>query len=204
MKRTSRSIKDIDTSHILLYALAFVILLGIWIGTVLSKQIETDVLEKVTIMLNGFSSQRHEQSFFQTFYASFMSHIGFLAVLFFCGFCAIGQPIIVFALLFKGLGIGFSISSIYLIYGGSALSYVGFLILPITIIGAALILLAGVESYRLCFCFTKVLTSDRTFKRTSMIKRYIVIFIIFIILLTILSLLDSTLFSLLANKLLLQ
>lgn len=204
MKRTSRTVKDMQTNHILLYSLAFVILLGIWIGTVLSKQIETDVLEKVTIMLNGFSSQRHEQSFFQTFYASFMSHIGFLAVLFFCGFCAIGQPIIVFTLLFKGLGIGFSISSIYLIYGKNALYYVGFLILPITIIAITLILLAGVESYRLCFCFTKVLTSDRSFKRTSMIKRYLVIFIIFIVLLTLLSLLDSALFFFLGNKLLLH
>ncbi|MEG2295590.1 MAG: stage II sporulation protein M [Oscillospiraceae bacterium] len=204
MSRTSRKINNIDTTHMLLYALAFVILLGIWIGTVLSKQIQADILEKVTIILNGFSNQRHNQNFLQTFSSSFASHIGFFAVLFFCGFCAIGQPIIVFTLLFKGLGIGFSISSIYLIYGKNAIYYVSFLILPIAIIGITLILLAGVESYRLSFCFTKILTSDRIFKRTSIIKRYLAIFIIYIFLLAIISLLDSTLFFFLGNKLLLH
>ena len=91
------------------YLLEGMFLAGVFVGTMLISHAEEETLQMLQTVLGGYVGQRQIQSFSSIALSTFVSLFSSLLVLFFCGLCTIAQPIVFLALLFKGLGYGFSL-----------------------------------------------------------------------------------------------
>ena len=65
-----------------------------------------------------------------------------MGIVFFCGFCAVAAPILLFLPFFKGLGFGMIVSFLYQQSGISSMKGIALTILPIALWSASLLILA--------------------------------------------------------------
>lgn len=189
-----RSFSHYIRANAVTFLLGFLFLLGVLIGTLLVRNASEQTLQALKVVLGGFVEQRQMQSFGGIILSSFSSLFSLLIALFFCGFCSIAQPIILIMPIFKGLGYGFSIGTLYMQYGASAISYVAALMLPSMFFSALLLITASRSS----------LLSSVALFRTTLIrpeqaeryraKRYCIKFGIFTVLCFFISLTDAILF----------
>ncbi|MCI5800874.1 MAG: stage II sporulation protein M [Oscillospiraceae bacterium] len=135
--------------HRLLLGFALLFFLGTGLGAFFVRTASPGVLETVASLAGGFSEKRAQQSFFETAAASFLPTFLLLLALFFSGFCAIGQPVIVMVPLFRGLGFGLWAGYLYAQYGLLGAEYVAVLLLPGVVISTLALLAGAAEAMRL-------------------------------------------------------
>jgi len=111
-----------------------------------------------------------------------------LGLLFFCGFCAIGQPVAVLALLYRGLGLG--LSATYLAaQGREAFGYYLLVLLPQSLLTLLLEVVAVRESWSFSLSFFRQLWGDHTPRGLSVSPRvYCARFVLLLLLGALLSL----------------
>lgn len=132
-----------------LLVFAALFLFGVTAGTLLMRTAQTDTLDLLLRLVDGYITSRREQTVLQNFLTGFASSMAFVGVLFVCGFCAISQPVIALAPLFRGLGFGFSVAALYARYGARAALFVALFILPDMLASTIAILFCCRESLRL-------------------------------------------------------
>lgn len=157
----SRYIAHYTKKHYGLLVFGFLFLVGVTLGTFLVRYITKETLEYMLRMVNGYVHNRQEQSLLQNFTSGVFASMIFLGILFFSGFCAIAQPVIVLMPLFRGLGVGFSLASLYASQGTEAIGYVLLLMLPGTVISSLVILVCSQESMRMANALFSTMTKDR-------------------------------------------
>lgn len=151
-------------------------LAGVLGGTLLLKSADGETVELLMRLVGGFVEKRQTQTFPEVFAASATSSLLFVGGLFLCGFCAVGQPAEILAPLFRGLGFGFSVSSLYAGYGASAAGYVGLFLLPNMLISTVVILFCCRESLRMSGSLFSALRGGEGYKMPLRLylARYIV------------------------------
>lgn len=149
----SRYIAHYTKKNYSLLALGALFIIGVLIGTLLIRTAGGETMELLLRMVNGFVENRREQSLLQNFLSGLSGSLLVLAVLFVGGFCAISQPLVVSLPLFRGLGVGFSVASLYAAHGTQAMGFVALLMLPGTVLTALAILICCRESLRLANSF---------------------------------------------------
>lgn len=149
----SRYIAHYTQKNYGLLALGVLFLTGVLLGTLLLRTVNDETLELLLRIVGGFVSNRREQSLLQNFLSGAASSLAFLSVLLVCGFCAVSQPLVVLLPLFRGLGVGISMASLYAAYGTGAIGFVTLLMLPGTLLSTIAILLCCRESLRLSASF---------------------------------------------------
>ncbi len=147
-------------NHILIL-LGLFFLAGVTIGTLTLRSANNETIATLLRVVNGYVEKRREQTLLQNFITTAASSLTFVAIMFACGFCAISQPVIVLAPVFRGLGFGFSAASLYASYGANVTAFVAIFILPDMVISSIAILLCCRESLRLSSFFFKVLWGNR-------------------------------------------
>lgn len=149
----SRYIAHYTKKNTGLLALGVLFLAGVLLGTLLLRTAGGETLRLLMEMVGAFVENRRDQSLFQNFVSGATSSLVFLAVLFVSGFCAVSQPLVVAAPLFRGLGVGFSMASLYAAHGVQAAGYIAVMMLPDTVLSMLAILLCCRESLRLSASF---------------------------------------------------
>lgn len=152
-KYYSRYLAHYTKKHYGLLALGLLFLFGVGVGTLLLRTAGEETVNFLLQMVDIFLDNRQGQPLLENFLSGLMSSLLFLGVLFVCGFCAIAQPVIILLPLFRGLGVGLSIASIYASYGAQAIGYVALMLLPGTVLTTLAILLCSRESLRFSCSF---------------------------------------------------
>ncbi|MDD2955372.1 MAG: hypothetical protein PHD67_03530 [Oscillospiraceae bacterium] len=132
--------------HRPLLAFSIIFFGGVVLGALLVRTADPATLDAVGKLTGEFSARRAEQGFWQTVGASLLPGLLLLALLFFSGFCAIGQPVIAAVPLFRGLGFGVGAGYLYARHGLIGVGYVAALLLPGAVISALTLLAAASEA----------------------------------------------------------
>lgn len=166
------------------------IITGVIVGAIIS--VFSDLKECV-LLHQYFSPIYSGETVFQVFMNTFISSVIFLLALFFLGFSAIGQPFGIGMLIYRGIGIGFSVAQLYIQGGFKAIPTVLLLILPKAIMISFISALAVREMLKLSsnqfmFLIGKNLSVE---KRNGNLRIYCLKFVILVIIMLIISVFDS-------------
>ena len=175
------------------YLLEGMFLAGVFVGTMLISHAEEETLQMLQTVLGGYVGQRQIQSFSSIALSTFVSLFSSLLVLFFCGLCTIAQPIVFLALLFKGLGYGFSLGMLYAQYGNAAVPYAFILLKPTIYFGALLLIAAGKVSVRMSIHLFRSTLPNGEKTELNRMKRYCIKFILFAAICGMIALVDALL-----------
>ena len=96
----------------------------------------------------------------------------FLAVTFFCGFWAIGQPVILGAVLCKGIGLGSLICSLCLEQGWAGAGQALLLVIPSGLIGMFVLLISAKEALRFSMLLLRAFQSEELRPQMSHVRQY--------------------------------
>lgn len=178
---------------------------GVFLGALVVSWLGSDAAESLTAIMGNFLQSRQQQDLTQTFLSAFSSSALLLLLLFFCGFCAIGAPLIFAVPLFKGLGFGLTAGTVFAAYGIDALWYVAILILPNLLISSIVLLLACRQAFRMSRKIWTQMTAGgapRTAPAVSM-GPFLGRFLIYLILIGAGAVVESILYRLFSSSLLL-
>ncbi len=132
------------------------------------------------------------QGFLPDFFTALWGTGVLLGILFLCGFCAIGQPAILFVLLFKGLGFGLTGAFLYSCGDKGAVLYYVLVLLPETIGAVILLVAAAKEAIGFTLTFAQVvLPSLGSTNQGVSLKIYIARFVLFFILVVVVAFLTA-------------
>jgi len=185
--------------------LAFCCLLltiGIFLGTFVTINISGNYLKYITVITDNYFTQQVTQNFLLNFLSGFISNFIYIFLLFLCGFCAISQPFILMLVMFKGLSIGITISSIYVLYGKSALTFVFVLIIPNIIINSMLFIYCCIQSIKLSSYFYVSAVKNNVTKKQYLIKEFCLKYIAYTIIVSLFSVINALMINLFNNLIL--
>lgn len=185
-------------SAVLMLGALFV--LGVGLGALLARS-EPQSAEPLLKLVSGFLERRRVQTPMQNFYSSLFSSLSFVGALFVFGFCAVGQPAIIAAPIFRGLGYGFSAASLYATYGVRAAGFVAVFVLPGMLFSSVAILFCAKEALRMS---TGLFSALRGAKEEGLsVKIYIARFLVAGAWCTVCALLEAFLYFIFANNIVL-
>ena len=138
---------------ILLYCLiASLIICGVIWGSIISGRVGVANESSFGILLQQMLSKNAaSKGFLNLFLSSFFSSSMLLCISFVLGLCAVGSPGHIAIALFKGAGIGLSMSFIYAEYGIKGFAICALFILPSAIITSLAVMIACREGIRFSF-----------------------------------------------------
>ena len=179
---------------------------GVLFGVLLMGKMGEDTVQNLTTMLNGSVEQKMNQNFQQVFWRTFLSNVGILLLLFFSGFCAIGQPIQWLVCFLKGLGYGLSACYLLSQYGTEALLYLLVVMLPVGLLSSLCILKGATGAFQLSkWVLGKILPVAREEERREegsiLLKRFVLRYLGLAVAVAVLGALDGGIVVLLASKL---
>ena len=129
--------------------IAALIVCGVVWGSVLASRAGIENENSFGLLLQQMlSKSAASKGFWNLFFSSFFSSSLLLCVAFILGLCAVGSPGHVALALFKGAGIGVSMSFIYASYGVKGFAICALFILPWAVITSLAVLLACREGIR--------------------------------------------------------
>lgn len=163
---------------VLLLGIAF--LLGVFVGTKLLNLCSEENLE----ILNEFVNLKKENTFFEILKSSIFSESCMIIFILFCGFCAVGQPLVAFTLFYRGLGLGI-IGTFIIQQNENLFIYYALIIVPQTLVFLALQIAASRESIDFSRNFFHQLFSSSTKNLSISTKVYILRFVLILILMVI-------------------
>ena len=154
------------------------VLLGMIYGVVIVGSVSQQTLSKLAFITDEFLDQRLVQSVLITFWHSFVGSASLLLVAFVCGFCAIAQPIPIGILLFRGFGLGLSLSYLYVNNGMSGVFCFLLLVLPQAVIATFALALGARESIRFSNHLFSFVVLQKEVQATGMFKLYLIKFLV--------------------------
>ena len=163
-----------DTYYFSLFGLLF--LAGLTMGTVLIKSGASQYLVDNFSKLTGIvlTNQTTGQGFFYAYYYQCFPLLLTFVVLYFCGTCALSQPLILFVPIFRGLGIGACMGYLYAQYGGKGILYSAFVVFPGAVVGMVTMLYACREAWKFSIhCFRRLSSEDKNEEHAGLsIQKY--------------------------------
>jgi hypothetical protein len=130
-------------------ALGAIFVLGVVAGCFICAGAGDETLTFIEAMLDSMINSRRDGTLSENFSAAFSSSVIFAGILFFCGFCAIAQPVITAAPFIRGLGFGLTSATLYMNYGGPAIGYVSLFLMPGMLISTTALLVCASAALKL-------------------------------------------------------
>lgn len=151
---------------------------GVLIGSILIHSGNPDVLAALKLSTRNLLEHSFAKGFGELFCDAFFHSFLTLFAVFLLGLSAVGLPLILFAPVFRGLGIGASLGFLYLEYGLEGAAYSLFVLLVPTVISVYILILSCKESAALSFhlfsCFFPEQKSGSLLSElTFLSKRYL-------------------------------
>lgn len=135
-------------SNLAAILLALCFLVGMALGAVFARNVDSSVLDKMDFLFYSNFTERASQPALSVFSASFASSFLFVLVCFFCGLSLWGVFAVPAILLFRGLGLGLTSGYLYAVHGFHGVIFHFLVILPGAYVCCLALLLAGRESIR--------------------------------------------------------
>lgn len=136
--------------YMILFAVFFA---GVLAGSLSLKYMNGEGVIKLAGLADGFLESRALKPFAETFLSSLKSALLPFLICMLMGFCALGQPVVLAAVFFRGAGFGASISLLYCSYGFQGFVITALLILLPATVGTGALLMSARESIRLSAVF---------------------------------------------------
>ena len=143
----------------LLKLLTATVLIGVASGTIFCCCNGTS--DEIITIGTDFVKSRMNVNFGRLMINSFLSSTVFLVLTFLFGFCAVGQPAELGILLFRGMGIGITVTRLYLTFGTGRLLYSMLMVVPAAALSTAALIAGGRAAVRLSGIYLKLTLSDR-------------------------------------------
>ncbi|NLZ46722.1 MAG: hypothetical protein GX896_08530 [Clostridiales bacterium] len=152
-------------NHNLFFVLLLVslTLIGVLLGTIGFCTLPVENIIDLSFVKNNLIDSRESMSYMQIIFNSFVSGSVFLLVPFFLGFCSISQPLLFLIPVFKGLGLGIGLASMYYSMGLYGIPTAALTILPSGIFMVFTMVIGIRESFGLSKTLASVMLSDKTF-----------------------------------------
>lgn len=173
-------------------ALGLIFLLGAAAGSAMLKLCSEDTI----LLLEKLINLPAEESFSQRFWSGFLTEGIQLLFLFVCGFCAIGQPVVLFLILYRGLGLGIT-GGFLAQQGREAFIYYALILMPQSLLFLTLQLIASKEALAFGVGLFRQLQGGRNTSQTPRV--YILRFLI-LLLMTALAAGFTAIFALLLSR----
>lgn len=179
-----------ESRRLCLFLLNSAAVIGIIIGAIISV---ADYGNESVLLHQYFSPIHSGNTLIEVFGNTFLSSLLFLSCIFILGMSAIGQPLGVGLLIYRGIGIGFSVAFMYMQNGIEALPAVLLLVMPKAIGIIFLSSLAVREMLKLSaelFCYVfRHLTADS--RKSGTFRLYCIKFAVIATVMLLISVLDS-------------
>ena len=150
-RRITRPVTEkipVSKGKLMFSVLMAVLLCGVLIGSVVSGNMTVRGNSALSSVTDGYRAGITERTFGEVFLSSLTSSGVLVFICFFMGFCAVGQPVHVGILIFRGIGLGATIAHFYSTYGFSGFLDVVFLIVPGAVVSSLALILAAREGMR--------------------------------------------------------
>lgn len=141
--------------------LSGIVLIGALLGTISCCCLDVDIIRRLGLTGMDFIAERKELDFGKTLAASLGSTTLFLAMLFIFGFSAIGQLAEIAVLIVRGIGLGVTLSQIYISGGKSSVLFGSLLVVPCAAISTIAIIIGAREAITMSNIYFKISLSDR-------------------------------------------
>lgn len=189
--------KVLSKASVFVSILMLFVLLGVFIGTLVFCNMENSDFYGLSKLTDSFISKRNGQTLGQIFSSSLFSSSFILITCMLLGFSAIGQPFTVFLLIFRGIGLGATISYIYCAYGIKGFFIAFLIIMPNAVLSSVAVIVGARESIRYgtvisAYIFTGENLCDKKMKNSAF-KLYLLKFLILFVIIIISSFMDAVL-----------
>ena len=172
--------------------MAFMLLIGMVIGTLLIKYSNPYANHYVSTLFGDFLSARRGQPFFSTLFISFFSVFPFLLALYISGLCAVGLPACVFIPAFRGLGIGLIAGYLYSALSLKGIAFFALIIIPGAFVSSIVLILASRESLHFSTSMFKTLLPQvKTNSMFEDFKKYSIKFLFLLLILFAAAIIDA-------------
>lgn len=144
---------------------------GLLFGAVCAKMGWQSGMEQFSALLETNAS-RFSLPWYQSAGWYLLTWLLFFAVTFFCGFWAIGQPVILAAVLCKGIGLGSLICSLCLQQGWSGAGQALLLVIPSGLVGMFVLLISAKEALRFSTLLLKAFQTEELRPQMTHVRLY--------------------------------
>ncbi len=172
--------------------LGAVFFFGMLYGAFLINKYDQQMLNALSFITKHFVESRAHQQLYVTFLNSAFSGLLLLAGMYLSGFSVIGAPISVGLLAFEGLGLGVSLSYLYLYHKTQGVLYSLAIIIPGALVLFFALLVACYESVSMSGYFLKYLSRREVNQKHNMFWRYTMKYVVFVIVVLICAVIDCT------------
>ncbi len=160
-------------------------------GSVLAAQSDAGLKEQLQFLTREYFTTRGEQPILSTFLSSLSTSALYLVSAFFLGFFALGQPICVFIVLFRGFGLGISMGQIYLNYQMNGFLYCLVLIAPVAVLFTLVLVSALKDSIQMSNLFLALFFPKLGTATAEALKTYGIRYLAYAILAVVIAALDA-------------
>lgn len=177
MQRTRLDLKKTDylRKNYIYITLILLFIIGMFYGSMVVKMQSQELSQRFSLLTQGYSYESGR--FIHTLFTTFLSNTIFLLIPYFAGYGAVFQLASAFVPLFKGLGLGLTMGSIYQSDGLSGIVYSVLIIIPHTAVALIAILIGCRESIKMSNLFFKSIRHSDCLN-IEIIKLYNVKFIV--------------------------
>lgn len=137
------------------------VLIGVLLGTLSCCLLDKTFLSSLQSAGGNFLDDRKSENFGQILVSSLGTCTLFLGVIFLCGFSPVGQLFEVAALVFRGMGLGVTLSQLYLSGGRSMIAYSCLMVVPAAVITSVAMMIGAREAVLLSNIYLRTTFADR-------------------------------------------
>lgn len=149
------------------------VLTGVLIGTLCYCTAGEGFAESMLPVGRDFIRSRLAMDHGQILLRSFLGTSAYMSVLFMLGLCAVGQPFEIAVAVFRGMGIGLTMSQLYAVYGRQGVPYSAGLMIPGAIVSSLAIISGVKEAFTLSGIYLRhTLSAEREMGMFEAAKLY--------------------------------
>lgn len=141
--------------------LSGIVLIGALLGTISCCCLDADIVKRFGLTGMDFITGRKNMEFGKMLVSSLGSTTVFLLVIFVLGFSSIGQPAEIAVLVIRGIGLGVTLSQIYISGGKTSVLWGSLLVVPCATISTYAIITGAREALTMSNIYLKISLSDR-------------------------------------------
>lgn len=149
------------------------VLAGVLIGTLCYCTAGEGFAESMLPVGRDFIRSRLAMDHAQILLRSFLGTSAYLAALFMLGLCAVGQPFEIAVAVFRGMGIGLTMSQLYAVYGRQGMPFSAGLMIPGAVVSSLAVISGVKEAFSLSGIYLRhTLSAEREMGMADIAKLY--------------------------------
>lgn len=198
--KTRRALKNkVIKNNQKLFLLTVVYITGLFFGACTIKNLSGELSVSIQSLMANYYQVQTEQTIFQNFLYTLSSEFLILLIPFVFGLCIIGEPVMWFMPLLRGLGTGLISGYLYKNYSLSGMGYFAAVILIPTVLSSAVMIIGCHESILTTRDIRRVVKNNSG-EHDNIMHFYIIRYLVLLVAVVLISLLGAMFVKLFAGK----